>query len=100
MTLPPADTINALAAALPRHKAGLKIEHNPHHADYVTVAGWIEARHLISDDSEPDWPSPEARQRAIDTNDVWVMLWYPDTLVGHMEAAAPTLAELLAFAAE
>lgn len=46
-------------------------------------------------DGEPRWPSTEARQRAIDANDVWTARWYPQTPVGFCDAAAPTLAELL-----
>lgn len=90
-TLPAA--ADAVVAALPPHFSGLTIEHNPHRANYETVAAW-------SDDRRPDWSSPEARQRAVDADDVWFMQWYPDNPVGFFSAAAPTLAELLAFAKE
>jgi len=87
---------DAIVAALPPHKAGLTIEHNPQCVNYETVAAWLENMR----EGEPDWSSPEARQRAIDADDVWVMQWYPYTPVGFNMVAAPTLAELLAFAAE
>lgn len=85
---------DALLDALPPHDAGLILEHNPGRGRYQTVAAWLSDRPLHS--GEPDWPSPEARRRAIDADDVWVLRWSPDTAVGSYEVAAPTLAELLA----
>lgn len=91
---PPAEIIRASAtilAALPKHDAGLTIERNPGRVYYEDVSAW-----LASLEGEPDWPSSEARQRAIESNDVWVMQWYPNTPVGFSQVAAPTLAELIA----
>lgn len=88
----------ALVALLPRHDAGISIERAPNRGTYETVREWIAS--CESYGGAPHWPSPEARQRAIDTDDVWVMQWYPDTPVGSYCVAAPTLAELLAYASK
>lgn len=85
----------ALLAILPPHVAGLTIERNPGRTSYETVALWLGGFDGGASDGEPRWPSPEARQRAIDTDDVWTARWYPSTPVGFCDAAAPTLAELL-----
>ncbi len=88
------DLATAILALLPKYDAGLHIERNPGRGSYQTVAEWLE-----SSEREPDFTDDYARQRAIDTNDVWVMQWYPSTPVGFQQAAAPTLGELLEFVA-
>lgn len=92
---PAADLAASLLARLPPHAAGLTIERNPGRTSYETVALWLSG---VGAGSEPDWPDADARQRAIDTDDVWVMQWYPETPVGFRCVAAPTLAELLELA--
>ena len=72
-------------AALPRHEASLIIEHQPHKAVYETVEGWIEEPFSYS------WPSEAEKQKAIDTNQVWTLQWYPDTPVGFYCVAAASL---------
>lgn len=81
---------------LPLHKAGLYLNHNEHLCYYETAEKWIEDReaHDIAD----DWSSPDARQRCIDTNEVWVLHWYPQNPVGFFCIAGPTLEEVLAAA--
>lgn len=77
----------------PPHKCGLHLGHNEHRNYYQTVPQWLEnyGEHF-------DWASDEARQRAIDTGEVWTLQWYPETPIGFQAVAAPTLEELLAFA--
>lgn len=82
----------------PDHKCGLTLEHNPHTAYYETVAQWLSRPEREGEDDFYAWQSNEARQRAIDTNEVWTLQWYPDTPIGFIAIAAPTLDELLAFA--
>lgn len=76
---------------LPPHKCGLFLTHNEHRDYYEPVTKWI-AEH------EYDWPSDEAKARALATDEVWVLQWYPETPIGFNLVAAPTLEELLAFA--
>ena len=78
---------------LPNHKCGLFLTHNEHRDYYMPAADWIE-----ENDERLDWQSPEHKQRAIETDEVWTLQWYPHTPVGFIAVAAPTLEELLSFA--
>lgn len=73
---------------LPRHKCGLHLEHNAHKNTYESAEQWI------ADNDWCDWENEDAKQRAIDTDEIWTLQWYPDTPVGFYALAAPTLAEL------
>lgn len=80
------------AILLPRHKCSLFLEHNPHNLYCATVAQYLE------DLGDLDWGNDEAKARAIETNELWTLQWYPDTPVGFHQVAAPTLNEVLALA--
>ncbi len=73
----------------PSHKCGLHLEHNANRNVYESVAEYIEAINYY------DWQSDEHRQRAIDTNELWTLQWYPETPVGFNAVAAPTFEELM-----
>jgi len=77
----------------PPHKAGLYLTHNEHLDYYETAEIWITAREKRGDMA--DWSSPDARQRCIDSNEVWVLHWYPTSPVGFEHIAGPTLEEVL-----
>lgn len=79
---------------LPKHECGLYLEHNPHKDVYET----LEAFYL--GDRWPSFVSEEAKQRSIDTNEIWTLRWYPLTPVGFYLVAAPSLEECLQFALE
>lgn len=84
---------------LPDHKCGLYLTHNDHLCDYMTAAEQIAywGRRV---GCGPDWPNDDtAKQRAIETGEIWELRWYPRTPVSFNHIAAPTLDELLAFAA-
>lgn len=81
------------ALELPPHKCGLNLSHNEHRNYYQSLAAWIDDQL-----GNLDWESDAHRQRAIDTDECWVLHWYPDTPVGFLRVAAPTLDECLAFA--
>lgn len=81
---------------LPKHSCGLYLTHNEHRDYYETVAQWLETRH----DNGPAFQSEVARAVCIETNECWQLQWYPNTPVAFNHIAAPTLEELLAFAAE
>tara|TARA_Y100000034_G_C6833073_1_gene376208 strand:+ start:921 stop:1187 length:267 start_codon:yes stop_codon:yes gene_type:complete len=78
-----------LLAVLPAHKAGLSLEHNQHKNVYEKAAQWIEENEWC------DWENDEAKQKAIDTDEIWTLQWYPETPVGFCAVAAPTLADLI-----
>jgi hypothetical protein len=77
---------------LPAHKCSLSIEHNPHRDYYETLTDHIEGAGSMN------WANDEAKQRAIDTDEIWIIQWYPETPVGCYVVAAPTLEEALALA--
>ena len=82
--------------ALPRHEGSLTIEHNPHKDNYETAKEYLEDD--IAGPGKDDFATDEQCQRAIDTNELWTVHWYPDTPVGFYEVVAPTLEEALEFA--
>jgi hypothetical protein len=83
----------AVLGKLPAHDAALFLTHNEHKNYYEDAAKWIEEQGDLF-----DWQSDGHKRRAIETDSVWVLQWYPNTPVGFNAIAAPTLDELLAFA--
>jgi hypothetical protein len=84
---------------LPQHACSLTLEHNRHKDYYQSASEWWTEELARHGEDAWNWPSDEARQRAIDTDEVWLLQWYPHTPIGSYSIAAPTLAELLAHAA-
>lgn len=82
---------------LPSHKCGLYLEHNVHKDYYDSPEKAIED--MDSLECPPDWESTEHKARAVTTDQIWTLQWYPDTPIGSYSIAAPTLEELLEFAA-
>lgn len=74
----------------PEHKASLTLTHNEHRDYYESVEDW-EAFH---DDGTVDWLSQEQRAKAIETDSVWCLQWYPDTPVGFCRLFAADLEAL------
>lgn len=79
----------------PDHKCGLYLTHNEHRDLYEPLERWLAG----PDGKSLHWASDEAKQRAIATDECWVLQWYPDTPIGFYCVAAPTLEECLALAA-
>jgi hypothetical protein len=79
---------------LPKHAASLTIQHNDHKGIYQSAADWIEENEIFR------WKDEASQQRAIETDSIWTLMWYPDTPIGSYSIAAPTLEEVLAWAAE
>lgn len=73
----------------PEHKCGLYLQHNPHKDVYETVEQWLDND---IDDSEI---TPEDKAKAVETDELWTLQWYPDTPIGFYFVAAPTLERLL-----
>jgi hypothetical protein len=76
--------IEQLVECFPAHKCSLTIEHNGYRDYYETIADAVE-------ELEGYWVSPEERERALSTGEVWTIQWYPDTPVGFHRVAASTL---------
>lgn len=73
---------------LPKHLV-LHITHNDHKSVYQSVAEYVEE--IPSD----EWVPGTARQRAIETNELWCVHWYPTTPVGFNVVYGQTLQEIL-----
>lgn len=80
------------AEMLPKHKAGLFLEHNDHKTVYQSAADRIEEMDIFD---IYEWVSPEQKQKAIDTDSIWTLQWYPDTPVGFCCLAAADFSALL-----
>lgn len=81
-----------LLATFPSHKAGMSLEHNQHKNFYEKASDWIDDNDLF------EWENEEAKQKPIETDEIWTLQWYPHTPVGFCAVAAPTLADLLCLA--
>lgn len=71
------------------------IFHNEHRNSYMTVEEYLR----FCDYDEEDLTS-EDRAECIRTEEVWELVWYPDTPVGHFRVVAPTLERVLNLANE
>ena len=87
---------SAWAALLPQHKYGLFLTHNEHRDYYEKAEDYI--REGCERSSATVWKNDEAKQRAIETDEIWELQWYPNTPIAFYHVAAPTLAELLEWA--
>ena len=83
---------------LPAHKCELSITHNTHTCLYQSASVWLEDQAREGGEAWFEWENDEARLRSIATGEIWTMQWYPETPVGFLAVAAPTLQELLDFA--
>jgi len=75
----------------PDHKGSLHITHNPHRNNYETIEDYCEFRKADDD----DWATPTSRQRAIETDNLWEVQWYPNTPVGFNVRYGVSLEEIL-----
>lgn len=87
----------------PAHAASLSLTHNEHKDYYETVEKWEAGLKAAAnaDGAGPvefGWVSVEQRQKAIETDSVWVLHWYPHTPVGFNRLFACDLDVLLAAA--
>lgn len=92
------NAIPSRAAMFPAHRCGLFLTHNEHRDYYEPAADWIAQKETLMDGAEGLWKDAAARQRAIDTDEVWVLQWYPERPVGFCIVMAPTLDEVLELA--
>lgn len=75
----------------------LRIEHNPHAADYMSVGEWLSqsyAKEMYEDSFEDD----EARQKCIDNNELWSLQIYENSPNGFVFFAGPTLDDVVRMA--
>lgn len=72
----------------PSHKCSLTLEHNEYKDAYESIEAGVR-------DEDGCWVSPEERQKALDTGDIWVLHWHPETPVGFYRLVASSLETLL-----
>lgn len=80
----------------PVHKCSLHLIHNQHKDYYETCEKYLKD----SRDDMEDWKNEECRKRAIETNELWELTWYPTTPIGSYTIYAPTFEELIEFSKE
>jgi len=82
----------------PPHKAELILSHNEHKNGYRTVTEWDQYLKDFHHDDDIGWVSEEQRRKAIATDSVWILVWYPETPVGFNRLMACDLDVLLEYA--
>lgn len=79
----------------PKHDAEMIITHNAHKSDYQTVQEWLGGY-----GGEGFWISQDEMARAIETDSVWEIHWYPRTPVSFHCVRASTFEAALKAAQE
>jgi hypothetical protein len=82
----------------PEHKASLHLTHNQHKAYYETLESYLES--FGEDDHKHNWVSEEHKVKALDTQELWELQWYPDTPIGSYVLWAADLEIILKAALE
>jgi hypothetical protein len=73
----------------PKHVC-LELTHNEHTVNYDSVEAYIKK--YVDEES---WISKEEKEKAISTNEIWELIWYPDTPGGYCSLCASSLEALL-----
>ena len=82
----------------PKHNFGLYLTHNEHRDCSMTAAEYLadcETRECAA-----NWIDDTDKRRAIETDEIWELQWYPRTSISFYRVAASSLDNLLAFALE
>ena len=66
----------------PEHKCGLYLTHNEHRDVYETVKQYYDHEYF---ESVEEW------KKAVESDNVWSLQWYPNTPVGFNRICASTL---------
>lgn len=76
----------------PTHRCELSLTHNEHKSYYESAEKFVTEREAM-------WKDDESKKRAVETDEIWQLQWYPRTPVTFNRVMAPTLQELLELAA-
>ncbi|MCK9556272.1 hypothetical protein M0R36_10775 [bacterium] len=82
---------------LPKHECSLTLTHNIHKDYYRSAKEHIEEMESVELWDLDDWVSPEERRKAMDTNEIWQLDWYPDTPVGYNKIMASSLRVIMEY---
>jgi len=80
----------------PEHKCGLYLTHNAHKDVYLTAEEWLNDQ----GGGHVDWLDEAERQKAIETDEVWSLQWYPDTPIGFYTLGAASFDRLMELVVE
>lgn len=83
-------TATEILKLLPAHDCAFFLTHNEHKSYYQDVATYLASR-----PDYLDFVSDEEKKKAIESNELWFMQWYPRTPIGFNTLAASTLHALL-----
>jgi len=89
------EIVHKMLNILPEHACGLILEHNPQHRNDWTVKEHMEIYKEVADLGMEDFASPEQYQKAIDSNELWKLQWYPNTPIGFNDIYAADFEMLL-----
>lgn len=64
---------------LPNHLS-ISIKHNPHKLYYETVEEFLGG----GVDEWYEWVSKEDREKCIEKDELWEVMWYPNTPIGYL----------------
>lgn len=78
-----------LLSLLKGEHSSIYISYNDHSVNYET------ARDCYDYEENGTWVSQEDKQRALDTNSVWNIQWYPDTPIGSYSVYGSSLTSVL-----
>ncbi|MFD2248877.1 hypothetical protein FHS82_000986 [Pseudochelatococcus lubricantis] len=73
--------------------SSLTLSYNDHSADYKSAA----QAEPYGEFKDTDWVSDAEREKAIATNSVWRLQWYPNTPVGFIAIHASSLSALIEY---
>ena len=80
--------LQALEDLFPPHKCGAYLTHNAYKDYYESIESAVA-------DMGDGWVSPEEREKALATGEIWEMQWYPNTPVGFYKKVASSLQALM-----
>jgi len=80
----------------PPHLGGLFISHNQHHEYYETIEQALYGTITYPTYDPADFSDPTEIAKAIATDSVWTIQWYPNTPIGFKRVHAATLDKALA----
>lgn len=81
---------------IPKHDCGMFLSHNENRSSYMSVAKWIDTLGIEDD----EWVSIEEKAKAVATESVWCLQWYPDTPVGFYRVFASSVEAIRAYCLE
>ena len=80
----------AFCDTLPIHNAGLSLEHNPHKNVYASVKEYADKPGF-----EDLWVSAIDMQKAIETDEMWCLTWFPESPIGSCTIFGATLQSVM-----